>query len=143
MKEFADDNFEFDENDRKLSKRLENTVERGEIAHYKRFLLFPQCFQKSLLQTRKNKDLFGIGLTDRVISWWSMTHMCFLAFSHQYHHKFSFQSHRLLFSHASAEVRGEKYARKKVCLNRGSNSQPPGHESETLTTQPPWKGQTF
>ena len=32
--------------------------------------------------------------------------------------------------------RGErwKYAVKKVCLNRGSNSQPPGHESDTLTT---------
>ena len=35
--------------------------------------------------------------------------------------------------------RGErrKYARKKVCLKRGSNSQPPGHESDTLTTEPP------
>ena len=35
--------------------------------------------------------------------------------------------------------RGErrKYARKKSCLNRGSNSQPPGHESNTLTTEPP------
>ena len=34
--------------------------------------------------------------------------------------------------------RGErqKYAGKQVCLNRGSNSQPPGHESDTLTTEP-------
>ena len=34
--------------------------------------------------------------------------------------------------------RGErrKFARKKNCLNRGSNSQPPGHESDTLTTEP-------
>ena len=34
--------------------------------------------------------------------------------------------------------RGErrKYAGKKVRLNRGSNSQPPGHESDTLTTEP-------
>ena len=34
--------------------------------------------------------------------------------------------------------RGErrKYAWKKVCLNRGSNSQPPGHESNQLTTEP-------
>ena len=34
--------------------------------------------------------------------------------------------------------RGErrKYAGKKS-LNRGSNSQPPGHESDTLTTEPP------
>ena len=32
LKEFADDNFKFDENGRKLSKRLENTVGKGEIA---------------------------------------------------------------------------------------------------------------
>ena len=38
--------------------------------------------------------------------------------------------------------RGErrKYAGKKVHLNRGSNSQPPGHESDTLTTEPPVRG---
>ena len=34
------------------------------------------------------------------------------------------------FSHVSAEVRG----RKKSHLNQGSNSQPPGLESNTLTT---------
>ena len=33
-----------------------------------------------------------------------------------------------------------KYARKKVFLNRVSNSQPPGHESDTLTTGPPGLG---
>ena len=47
MKEFADDNFKFDENGRKLSKRVENTVRKGEIARYEQFLLFPQCFQKA------------------------------------------------------------------------------------------------
>ena len=46
LKEIADDNFKFDENGRKLSKRVENTV-GGEIAHYEQFLLFPQCFQKT------------------------------------------------------------------------------------------------
>ena len=30
-----------------------------------------------------------------------------------------------------------KYAGKKVRLNWGSNSQPPAHESDTLTTEPP------
>ena len=34
MKEFEDDNFKFDENGRKLSKRVENTVGKGEIACY-------------------------------------------------------------------------------------------------------------
>ena len=34
-------NFKFDENGRKFSKRLENTVGKGEIACYEQFLLFP------------------------------------------------------------------------------------------------------
>ena len=33
-----------------------------------------------------------------------------------------------------------KYARKKFRLNWVSNSQPPGHESNTLTTEPPGRG---
>ena len=44
---FADNSFKFDENGRKLSKRIENTVGKGEIARYEQFLLFPQCFQKA------------------------------------------------------------------------------------------------
>ena len=52
----------------------------------------------------------------------------------------SFQSHRLLFPHASAEVRSENTPERKVRLNRVSNSQPPSHESETLTTEPPERG---
>ena len=41
LKQFADDNFEFDENSRKVSKRVENTVSKGKIAPYEQFLLFP------------------------------------------------------------------------------------------------------
>ena len=44
-----------------------------------------------------------------------------------------------LFSHASAEVRGENTL-KRSRLNRESNSLPPGHESVTLTTEPPGWG---
>ena len=47
LREFSDDNSEFDEKGKKLSKRVENTVGKGEIAHYEQFLLFPQCFQKT------------------------------------------------------------------------------------------------
>ena len=47
LKEFADDNFKFDESGRKLSKWVENTVGKGEIARYEQFLLFPQRFQKA------------------------------------------------------------------------------------------------
>ena len=44
LKEFADDNFKFDENGRKLLKQVENTVGKGEIACNEKFLLFPRCF---------------------------------------------------------------------------------------------------
>ena len=47
MKGFADDNLKSDENNRKFSKWMENTVGRGEIACFEQFLLFPQCFQKA------------------------------------------------------------------------------------------------
>ena len=47
MKEFADDNFKFDESGRKLSKQVENTMGKGEIAHYEQFLLFPKCYQNA------------------------------------------------------------------------------------------------
>ena len=50
----------------------------------------------------------------------------------------SFQSHRLLFSHASADVRGG---------NTPESSPQPGveltttrHECDTLNTEPPWRG---
>ena len=63
---------------KKFSKRVENTVGKGEIARYEQFLLFPlcfqntfqalfqtlcsQCFQRPVLQTLKNQGLFGKGL---------------------------------------------------------------------------------
>ena len=47
LTEFSDDNFKFDDNGRRLSRRVENTVGKGEIARYEQFLLFPQCFQKA------------------------------------------------------------------------------------------------
>ena len=64
LKDFADDNFKFDENGRKIFKWVANTVGKGEIARYEQFLLFPQCFQRLLLQTLKNQGLFGKGLTE-------------------------------------------------------------------------------
>ena len=47
LKQIEDDIFKFDENSRKFSKRVENTVGNGEIARFEQFLLFPQCFQKA------------------------------------------------------------------------------------------------
>ena len=47
LKEFADDNFKFDENGKKFSKWVETTVGKDEIARYEQFILFTQCFRKT------------------------------------------------------------------------------------------------
>ena len=47
LKEFADDNFRFDENSRKFFKRVGNTAGKRETARYEQFLFFPQCFRKT------------------------------------------------------------------------------------------------
>ena len=43
----AESSLKGNEYGRKFSKRVENTVGKGEIARYEQFLLFPQCFQKT------------------------------------------------------------------------------------------------
>ena len=68
LKEFADDNFEFDdESGRKFSERWENTVIYGEIAHYDNFSFSHSVFKRPLLQTRKKQGLFGKGLKGDVV----------------------------------------------------------------------------
>ena len=53
---------------------------------------------------------------------------------------FSFQSKPTTFLTCFSRGERWKYAGKKVRLNRVSNSQPPGHESDTLTTEQPGRG---
>ena len=48
LKVFADENFKLDENDKKFSKRVENTVGKEKL----QFLLFQQCFQKTFSSDR-------------------------------------------------------------------------------------------
>ena len=55
MNQFAFNNFKFDENGRKLSKKVENTLEKGDIACYKQFLLLPLCFQNTYIPKVKTK----------------------------------------------------------------------------------------
>ena len=63
IKEFADDNVKFDEDNNDFSKGVENIVGKGEIACYKQFLFFLHSVFKSLLQlTHKKKGLCGKGL---------------------------------------------------------------------------------
>ena len=52
MKEFADDNFKFDENDRKFSKWVENTVGKGEIVT-KNFSFSCSIFKRLVLPEQK------------------------------------------------------------------------------------------
>ena len=77
MKEFADDNYKFDENGRKFSKHIESIVGKGEIARDKlvmsNFSFFHSVFKRLVLQTRENQGLFGKGLpfTKQKFSDWS------------------------------------------------------------------------
>ena len=57
LKEFATDNFKFDENGRKFSKQVENTVEKGKNARCEQFLLFPQVFHKTSTADTQNPGL--------------------------------------------------------------------------------------
>ena len=60
MRRFADDNFNFAENGRKIFKRVEKVVGKGDIALFSFSL---GVFKSLILQTRKNQGLFGKGLT--------------------------------------------------------------------------------
>ena len=61
FKEFADDNFMFDENGRNFSKWQEKTVGKGDIVRYKQFLLLPRCFQKACTACRHLKTRACLG----------------------------------------------------------------------------------
>ena len=52
FEEFVDKYLKFEEYGVIFSKRVENTVGKGEIARYELFLLFPQCFEKKCTADR-------------------------------------------------------------------------------------------
>ena len=63
----------------KLSKRVENTVGKGEIARYEQFLLFPQCFQKACFP----------GVSKGVVVWeWVKTTDCYKGVTGDHSFKF-------------------------------------------------------
>ena len=73
---------------------------------------------------------FNATLTAKVISWQLVTYMCFLANTTLLSRATDYFSHMLL------QNREVKIRRKESLPQTGSKSQPPGHESDTLTTQP-------
>ena len=78
FKELADDKINLTEKLKFVLERAEIIVRKGENAGYQHFLLFQQCFDWLVVLG------FNATLTAMVISWRSVTHMCFLALSHQY-----------------------------------------------------------
>ena len=109
MKEFADDNLKFDENGKFPKKGIKHCGKRRNCFLQlvtSNFSFSHSVFKRLVQETHENKGLFGkvlnkwilfgwlvswlvvLGLhatlTAIVISWQSLTHMCFLAFSHQY-----------------------------------------------------------
>ena len=85
---------------------------------------------------------FNATLTAKVISWRSVTHNVFPGFFSPVLTQHFFPKPPTTFFTCSCRGERRKYAGKKSGLNRGSNSQPQGHESDTLTTEQPRRGQT-
>ena len=102
-----------------------------------------QCF-KEAYSVVKSRWLVVLGLnatlTPKAISCRSVNKHVFPGFLTPVLTQLSFQSHRLFFFTCFSRGERRKYTGKKVCLNRLLNSQPPGHESDTLTTEPPGRG---
>ena len=84
---------------------------------------------------------FNATVTAKVISWWSVTHM-FPGFLTPVLIQLFFPKPPTTFLTCFCRGERRKYARKKSHLNLASNSQPPGHKSDTLTTEPPGQVQS-
>ena len=58
---FCRQQFQIDENGRKLSRPVENTVGKGEIARYQQFLFSHSVFKMLVSQGRQKVSLCGMG----------------------------------------------------------------------------------
>ena len=63
--QIPDDKFKFNENGRKFSQRIGDTVGKGEIARNEQFLLFPQCFKKLYCRQVKTSACFFFSAIDQ------------------------------------------------------------------------------
>ena len=101
---------------------------------------FPVCqwtvlYRDSARQGRLVVLGFDATLTAKVISWRS-AHV-FLGFLTPVLTQLFFPKPQITFLTCFSRGERRNYAGKNVRLNRVSNSQPPGHESDTLITEPP------
>ena len=83
---------------------------------------------------------FNAILTATVISWRSVTHYVFPGFLTPVLTQLFFPKPPTTLLTCFCRGERRKFAGKKSHLNRGSNSQPPGHESDTLATEPLGRG---
>ena len=69
-KDFAEENFKFDENGEKFSKSVEKTPRNKEkLLATSNFSFFHSVFKRLVLQTHKNKSLLGRGLMTYSVIW--------------------------------------------------------------------------
>ena len=83
---------------------------------------------------KKKYSCYSSFFTNFELIFWT----CLIGFGAKFHRSRNLPT---TFLKCFNKVERWKYAGKEVRLNRVSNSQPPGHESDTLTTEPPWWGQ--
>ena len=76
LKEFADDNFKFDENGGKFSKMGRKHWEKEKLLITSNFSLSYSVFKRLVLQTRKNQGLFGKGSKNTNLKLLVMTIYC-------------------------------------------------------------------
>ena len=70
LKLIADYIFKFDENGRKFSKWVENTVGKGEISRHKQFLLFPVFSKDFYYRHVKTRVCFEKGFKQKFFLEW-------------------------------------------------------------------------
>ena len=66
---FADDNFKFDENGRKLPKRVENAVEKEKLLVTSNFSFSRSVFKRLVFQGHQKVSLSGNGVIFLSRSW--------------------------------------------------------------------------
>ena len=118
-----------------ISEGAENIVGKGDNVGYQHFFMCLKVSEFAFVVLG-----FNPALTAKVISWRSVTHE-FPGFLTPALTQLFLPKPPTTFLTCFRRGERRKYAGKKSRLNRGSNSQPPGHESVTLTTEPPGRAE--
>ena len=130
-------------------KPFENIEGKGENAGNQHFLLFPQCFLPYQKLFKLSFELYLFCPLQMLSIWSSLKFFrfvkswlvgCIVGLTPPVLTQLFFPKPPTTFLTCFCRGDRRKYAGKKSRLNRRSNSQPSGHESDTLTTEPPGRG---